>query len=951
MKNTLLLRATISALTLFPLATAAQDSGATPAADTAANRKPDLTGAVTVREIPDYRLMLSLPDAMRGQLAGVRIITTDGQPGESMRLQIRGAGSIYASTTPLYVIDGVQSQALDINIHDVKRIEVLKDGASTAIYGALGGNGVVIVTTKRGSKGAPRVDFTFNNSVQTVARPIAMMTPYEYMRAGYDSSLGFDPTSYVPPYNYPGSSTNYYTDLEGRVYYASASSQWNNYNDYRNPVVNTDWQRKMLRAAAVRDYHLGVSGGGERATYSVMGGYFDQDGIVRGSGYRRWSGRANFDLRVGKSSHLGFNLSGLNTIQRGSDYSSASGVLISMLATPPTIPYTNDQITYTDASGYEYSMISPGYVSDNDRRNNKKSNVSARVYLDADLGAGLGLDVAYNLTRNKTSSTVTDGRYDDCRYDHQLNAALKYNKNWPSGFNLDALVGSTATYSKENFRYDAGTVEFMGSTYRLGASGYGKDFTNAAPFSSIDLDYKRRYIFSAVARYDKTQGLSEKVWAWYPGFSAAWRITEEQWLKGERGISDLTLRASWGRSGNSTMPASWLESAVTSPHHPIWLSTRNEMSTQRNLGVDFGFFGNRLTGTVDYYDKVSDNLLLKGVRYYPGYYPYPATPDYDITYFNGGKLRNRGWELTLRAVLIDRHEFFWDVSGNISFNRQKVLDNGMSPDWNNNPDAYRANSTLPPSAVFVTGKPLGTWYGVPSNGLLRKQSDVGKAFPEASTQWKSGYIPGMYNYTDLNGDGYISLNGDGTILGNSQPDFTGGISSTVSWKNLTLNVGLEFVSGGKIFDATRYYLANSGGTNKMQSSADYFRPTLYDAFNGTGDTGNEGARWPSLGSLGRSGGSSGFITNADLESASYLRINDITLTYSLPGKAFRAIGILDVLRTQKCDIWVSVRNPWVFTSYSGYDPDFDSGDPLMPGLDWSSYPRARAFTLGVNLTF
>ena len=346
------------------------------------------------------RLVLSLEDALQGELAGVRIVARDGRPGNSFDIVIRGTGTIYGSTTPLYVVDGLPMRRLDISPRDIATIAVLKDAASTALYGAEGGNGVVVITTRRGSQGGPQVSFDINNSVQTTAKKLKMMNSYQYQRMRYDALSYFSTVAWGGGYS---SDYNIYRDKDANYYYYPKPNPWGDYETYADPsnpgYVNTDWTRDVLRPAFLRDYSLRVAGSAGKLTYAVMGGHFDQDGIVRGSGHRRWSARANMEYRFTPGVAIGANLSMIHTRQSGSDYSSENGVLMKMLSMLPTIPYTKE---------FHVMGYSPYMATQKSRSVLYERNTYARMYLDARLLPALKSTLSVNYISDYTADDLND---------------------------------------------------------------------------------------------------------------------------------------------------------------------------------------------------------------------------------------------------------------------------------------------------------------------------------------------------------------------------------------------------------------------------------------------------------------------------------------------------------------------------------------------------------------
>jgi len=923
-----------------------------------------LTAAVSVADSSLFanRLNLSLEDALRGQLAGVRIVTKDGQPGNSFDFLIRGTSTLIGSTTPLYVIDGLPMERLDVSPHDIESVTVLKDGASTALYGARGGNGVVVITTKRGIRGAPQVGLTINHSVQTMTRKISMMNSYQYQRARYDATAGFSP--YEGPGSLPGGGFlsldyNLFRDGYGNWYRFPVQNQWSNYADFADPsnpnYVNTDWTRDMLRNAMVQDYSLNVAGGNNKTLYRVMGGYFNQDGIVRGSGYRRWSARANVEQRLGRKVAVGANLSALYTVQKGSDYSGENGILMKMLSTPPTIPFTKGVYSYYD-DNWETDLLSesPYSMSQNRRNDDIRRNIYARLYLNADITHSLKLTASANATFDKATQsenlsqnplmpagqifTLTQDSRNRNR-DYMADLMFNYAPFLSPSFELNLNAGGTIQYSKGDYRNDYLNITQSYSGYssseRHDISDWN-DFSDRALIAKGDFSYKKRYLLSASVRYEKLASVRNE-WETYPALSAAWHVTNEKPFSGGRILSDLKVRWSTGKSA-TPFDSRVAISNSNSTNVFIWPNPglKPENSTQNNLGLDFGMFSGRLRGTFDYYVKSTKNLL----NYMP--IPTPFGGGFDYMLVNMGSVKNRGVELTLDALMVRAGSFRWDVGLNIAHNRSKLS------------DSYYGTMILLSSpyssggmcAILQDGRSVGTWYGYQTAGIFSWNQIA--ALPNNYMSLgvlKDQMYPGFQRFVDQNGDNYIDF-ADQVPLGSAEPDFTGGMRNHFSYRNFALDLWLEFSKGGKVFNATRAYLSRPGGiNNSYASAADYFRPWLFGPNTGNMvDAGNETASYPTVSQSSHT--NYAMTSDKYIEDASYLRVSDISLSYSLGQRALRAI------RARNITIFVSVKNAFLFTAYKGYDPDVStSGYAYMPGLDWTAYPRARTYTLGLSMTF
>lgn len=930
-------------------------------------RKSDLTGSIASvkSDIMQDRQVLSLEDALRGQLAGVSILSTDGAPGAGMNIRIRGVSSINASNSPLYVVDGVLMENTDISPSEIESMEILKDASSTAIYGSRGANGVVIITTKRGQKGRARINFSSTISVQQPVNLYRMMDAKEFARYclwGYGRSNG---------------SVRDYFDLEGNtVQIAYAGNAFiSRYEEIMSGqfTTDTDWQREVLRNAMVQDYRLTVSGGDDKGSYSVMGSMLSQDGTVINSGMDRYNLRSNFDRQVLPWLKIGVNVSGSSQATK----SVAGNVIKTMLSRPPTKPADGDVIDITDTE----STIDQNPVTQAYKVTNRQNRLNAMIkgWFDVTFANIFRLNVSgsYNYTRTKTeryypsdvqigNGNVVHGRAATGigeRVDW-LNENLLYITPEKMGKHaLDAMVGMTfqgfnnyvLNAENNNFQYEGLGVDNMGYglTPILATNGYTKS-TMVSLLGRINYRFDEKYLFTVSMRADGSSRLAPgNKWGYFPSGAFAWRAGEERFIKELNVFSNLKFRASAGISGNTGISPYQTLALLTPSGYPmdgtspslglVAQRTRNpelkwELSTQYDAGVDMGFFDNRLTLILDVYLKKTHDLLLQE--------SIPSYTGYTTRWTNRGKIDNRGLELSLNAVPVDGKRFKWNTAFNISFNRSKVVYIAESGWMVLNSSAGGASNF----GILREGRPIGLWYGYKEDGVYRSQSEI-DASGIKSIFGSSTIRPGFVKYVDYNNDHKID-EADRQPIGCAEPKFTGGFINTFSYRNFELQVGLEFRYGGDVFNSTRMAIESSKGANLNQTkrAAKYgFYQTLYDRQTGKlAFQGNENTAYIRT-PVAQAEPFDYTCRSLYIEDASYLRFNDITLSYSLPQKIARRLSM------QNLKIFFSVKNAWVITGYSGYDPDVNSissaGADLMPGLDDAAYPRTRNYSVGLNITF
>lgn len=943
-------------------------------------KKSDLTGSVSTFKDKDMqdRMVLSVEDAIRGRIAGVTVSSNDGSPGESLNMRIRGTGSINASNSPLYVIDGVPMDECDINPGDIASLEVLKDASSTAIYGSRGANGVVIITTHKGAKGRPRINLSINSGLQTPVRLIDMAESWEYQEYRYRGLFQFHPEG--PNQSFKADRTGYY-DRYGNIWSYPTEKDFAHWRETRdNPdATNTDWQKIMLRNTWVHDIRLNVAGGGENNTYSVMGSVLMNEGMVVNSGFDKYSLRANFDQKVNKFFSFGLNVMATKSIQRGTMTNDNKGTIMNMLRQPPTKEFTSNDIFEAEEGEDSVTNNNPWYQAHNVVKKTYKNTVNGKLYLNFTFLKDFRLNISGNYDMGNISNdsfiprAVAAGRNQNgivrnssTQRNNWLNEnILYYNPKAWGKHKFDAMAGITfqEDYSRrinvegQNFEYEG--LKENGMNDALTPIGTTYSFTKTRMMSGLlrfNYSFDNRYLFTVSMRADGSSRFgSNNKWAYFPSGAFAWRINNEPFLKNAEWLSNLKLRLSAGVSGNTAIPAYQTLPILDSSNYPFSgadgqvnagnvLSRisnpdlRWETSTQYDAGLDIGIFKDRFTLTVDaYYKQTRDLLLVEQIPSYTGY---------TTRWSNVGAVDNAGIEFTLAGSVISTKNFNWTTNFNISTNRSKVVSLGSRNEMILSASGSEANNF----AILREGLPIGTWYGYQTDGLFRTQAEI-DALPDDYISLglsKSGITPGRQRYVDQDGNGRIDEE-DRVILGNSQPKFMGGWQNEFSYKGFSLNVALEFSYGRKIFNATELSLEKSTGGDNVSSHfyKNRWSPDLYDM--NTGKLvwkGNEDGFLPALGF---SGPPESYCKDTFIEDGSYLRISDVTLSYDFPKRWMSKIKINGIR------LYCSVRNLWLFTNYSGYDPDVNSvggttGD-LMQGVDSSAYPRSRVFTIGANFSF
>lgn len=939
--------------------------------------KSDLTGSVNSfrSDLMEDRQVLSIEDALRGRAAGVTVSSSNGEPGEGLNIRIRGTGSINASNAPLYVVDGIPMEETDINPGDVASLEILKDASATAIYGSRGANGVVIITTKRGEKGRVRINFSLNTSLQTPVNLYEMMDSPEYALYRYRQKPTFYAYDQLPTTQ--NTSADRFYDRAGNMWEFGKNGNFADWRKYYDPAqTHTDWQRLMLRNAWVHDYRLSVSGGDENTLYAIMGSYFNQNGIMVGSGFEKYSIRANLDRKVARNLRIGFNFNGARSEKNGLDINDNQGVTMNMLSQQPIKPFTADDYESVDGES-ETVNNNPYYQARHLIRDMLRTSLLGKLYLDWNIARDFRLNVSgsysYDVrkTMNFSPKDTSRGRNANGiaeivsqENNSFLNESLLYYtpKEW-GRHKFDAMAGFTIQgdgvdklrSEGRDFEYEDLKAYGIGNAQKPVLSTYASTRSIlVSALARVNYTLNRKYLFTFSLRADGSSKFgADNKWAYFPSGAFAWRISEENALKQIKAVSNLKLRLSAGISGNQAIPAYQTMQLTKVNSYPMdgqnstWgvkslrptnPSLKWETSTQFDAGVDFGFFKNRISGTVDLYYKKTRDLLLEETV--------PSFSGYTTRWSNKGKIDNKGLEITLNAWVVQRRNFKWNVSYNMAFNRSKVRyigENGIM--------YIEAGGVTSPVAILQEGKPVGLWYGYRTDGLWLNIDEIRNS---QMTYWGTKvntYLPGEMKYRDMGGDPDIIDVDDRSVIGYAEPKFTGGFQNTFIYRNLSLSINMDFSYGREIYNSTRMRV-EEGPFNASSKTLRYhnhgYYPDLFDRDGNLVMKGNEqGAFLRRPRSV--APGDSEYPKDLFVEDGSFLRISEVSLSYSLPRKFMQKI------RLSGCKIYFSVRNLCVFTDYSGYDPDVSSikgtyGD-LAPGMDYGAQPRTRSYTLGLNFTF
>lgn len=906
-------------------------------------RKSDLTGSVATVKSEKLldRPVTNVSQALQGRVPGVEVNFNTNAPGEAARVRIRGISSINSSLDPLYVVDGVIGvDANTLNPNDIASLEVLKDASSTAIYGARGANGVIIITTKRGIRGRSRISYDTYVSLNTLQRHLRALNSQEFMDVynlayantqKYDS-LGYAQGKYIPnnPKDFPK-----LFDANGK------------------PLYNTNWEKEVYKPSWSNNHQLTLQGGSEKSTYSLSLGYLDQNGLMIQSWYKRYSVRFTMDNDVNNWLRIGGSLSLVKSTERMvSDANGGLNVSRMVIEGLPIIPVKYPDGTWggnSDFPGMEggsnpVNIATNRYTLVNLLRS--LGNVYALFHItkDLDLRSDFGFDLngqKNNFYSGRELSSLSLNQRgvasinDWMRTYWQSENYLTLNKKVTANQKLTALLG--LSWQKNYSEFSGATTTNFSNDYwqwhNLGAGSgipsvgsYDETWTMNSYFTRLTYNISDKYLFTATGRYDGSSrfGKNNK-YAFFPSAGAAWNISKEDFLRNSAAISNLKLRASIGSTGNQEIPVyrslQLLGSGTTifnNQPQPILYrgsfgnaNLKWERVNQVDVGLELGILNNRINLTADYYHRVTKDMLLDA--------PIPWTSGLSTVTQNIGSLQNTGVELGLNTQIIRSKNLTWTADINFTLNKNKILQLGA-----NNDDIYPGPWFLGQTNILRVGWPVGTFWGYIREGVWGTK--------EAAEAAKYNLKPGDIKWKDLNNDGKID-DADNTRLGQAYPKYTMNLSSTLNFRNFDFTFDLRYVGGVNTVANFKHSTQDRQAiANSLASVLTAWTPA------------NQNSKIAEVRYYG-----SFYQTHIDswwVEDGSYLRGQNFVLGYTLPSNTMGRWGI-DRLR-----FYVSAQNLFLITKYSGYDPEVTTfGGNLTQNQDFFPYPRPRVFNAGLNLSF
>lgn len=895
-------------------------------------KKSDLTGAVSsvsADKITQVKGVSNIAGALQGQAPGVQVIQRSGQPGEGVSIKIRGTNSIQAGNEPLYVVDGLPLDGLSaqLNPSDIETIEVLKDASSTAIYGSRGANGVIMITTKKGKDGKARVTYNGYYGVQSLRKKMDVINAREFAILQNEVAAN---------------------DSKPQVWTQTQIDSLNG--------KGTDWQDLVYNTAPVQNHDLSISGGTSGTRYYTSFGYFDQDGIIKNSNFKRFSFRGNLDQKISEKITANVSLSLQQSNYFQNNYFNADGgggVPFTTMVMPPTQGIYNANGKYTIFTGVPWGQTNPYGMAKEEYRLNKSLRIIGNAVLSYAITKDLYLRLSAGIDNNwsksdyyapSTLSLYVDGGASK-NYGNSITFVnenlLTYSKKF-GRHNLDALGGVTFQENKSENLNSGTFTGFLTDIYlnnNLSAASVKPTNTNSgltdfrllSYLGRINYSFNGKYLFTVTGRYDGSSKFSENSkYAFFPSGAVAWRISEESFMENVRAISNLKLRASYGISGNqaispyqtlgqlSTTNVTFNNTATTT-YYSSRLENRSlkwETTGQFDIGLDLGLFNDRLQITADYYSKRTTDLLLNVTL--------PPNTGFGSVLQNAGATGNKGFEFQINAKILRGEAVNWTSTFNLTTNKTKLLDLGK--DALGNPITYKEVGTGGNWFPMLIGNSMQQLYGYKVLGVYQTdQEALGNGEPTKKA--------GNYKFQDTDGNGVVDGK-DRMILTRFEPKFTFGFSNSLSYKSFGLSFLFAGSYGNDIANEFRKYNLTLNG--KWTPSREAYE-NRWQAGKGTNMFDKPSAN---------SGNDiRDYANSLWVEDGSYIRLRDITLSYDFP------VSITHILKISSLQLYISAQNLLTITNYSGYDPEASWQAATINGWDRGNYPATKAVTGGVRINF
>ena len=929
-------------------------------------RRRDLTGSVAKADMSEIikAPVSNIAQSLGGRIAGVQVSSSDGGLGDNFSITIRGAGSLTQSTEPLYVVDGFPLESSNmgsLNPNDIESIDVLKDASASAIYGSRGANGVVIITTKKGVAGKPRIEYNGSVTVSDIISQQNLLSGYQFVQLQQEI---MDEETFGLNYLQNGRTLeSYRTERE------------------------YDWQDAVFRTAITNNHYLSLSGLQGDLQYSASGSYLNQEGIIINSNMNKYQGRISLDQKVNEKLRLRLIANAARTVRDGADptggsNSMSNALMYSIWGYRPVSPSGSDlmQELYDDAiemtEDYRFNPVHTAY---NEFRKTTTDNFSINGMLVYDIinnlrfrATGAYQKVDYSNERFNNTKTKTGFYHDKNASYRGVNAFYSMNNRESllnentlsyqirqNGHNLDLLGG--VTFQQESIYYHDLTSTFI-TNELFGMAGFGRsssvpsvgsskgENSLASLLSRVNYNYRSKYYATVSFRADGSSKFSKKNrWGYFPSTSLAWSFSREDFLKDNQTLTNGKLRLSYGETGNNRVGNYAFRGQLATGDNyfypfdsnksiayiPTSMQNENlkwETTEQYNVGVDLGFWNDRVSVILDYYHKTTKDLLLQA--------DLAPSSGYPSAMMNIGELQNKGLEVSLQTVNIQNKNFSWNSAFNVSFNKNEITRLNDDQIAMTNSVYWDQKFRTMPAYLSPIGSPSGLMYGYLFEGTYKNDDfDItqdGNGNPVY--QPKDGVVlysnesrPGDPRYTDINNDGIIN-DADKTIIGQGHPIAIGGLNNSFTYKNVDLSVFFQFSWGNDILNANRMVFENPAGRRHTNMFASYANRWTEE---------NPNSDMPRSRAVGSQEYSSLYI-----EDGSFLRLKSLSLGYNFQPK------LLNQLKVTSARVSFTAENLFTLSSYSGNDPEVSTRHSVLtPGFDWSPYPRSRNYSLSLNLTF
>jgi TonB-linked SusC/RagA family outer membrane protein len=915
--------------------------------------KSDLTGSVSKisADKVNERSISSVEQMLQGQVSGVQITQNTGAPGAGITFNIRGATSVSGSNQPLVVIDGYpvdsdngtvkmsggsQSGYLselpsdnalaNLNPADIESVEILKDASATAIYGSRGSNGVVLITTKRGKSGRDRIEYSFRYDLSKLPKTIDVLNTRDYIKYSNEAYLNSGQDS---------------------IYKSAAIAELEK--------TNTDWQDLIYQTAVTQNHQLSISGGMDKMKYAVQLGYLGQEGIVKNSKFERGSIRINLDREISRKFKMGLSMSGSMSRNKAAmqssnrDDVSTSVVHGALRSRPMVTPFTAEDELDQSYVGNPLTLVN---LADDQ---NRVTTVLANVFAEYTILKGFTFRVNGGVNnsasqrdfyhpRGTTLGNLEGGyayRGTLGSFNYLTEYTLNLNRTFAKKHRFNAVAGYTwQEWNRRSFGLSALNFPNDNQLYYniAGANSISKPVTSTQQWAlssflgRLNYSFNNRYLLTFTGRADGSTRLAAgSKWAFFPSVAVGWNLHNETFMKGLTVLNEFKIRASYGLSGNQAIAVGATKATLGITNAVVDQGVRTgyvqsnmandklhwENTKQTNIGMDLSFFNNKLDFEFNYYNKRSVDLLIALV----------IPPSNGFTRYNTnlGTVENHGYEFDLGVKPLTG-PLQWNVSGNFSINRNKIINLGGVQSFVGPTFQAVGGQTL---HIAEVGNPIGSFYGYRINGIYQNQEEVDNGPVDSSTP-----KPGGFKYVDINGDNNITAE-DREIIGNPYPDFIFGLTNNLTWKGISLSVFFQGSIGQDVINANRFYL--DALTRGIQTNVN--REAYEGRWTGEGTSNVYPA--PTTSSTPFNSRFTDFI----VEDASFVRLKNVTLSYGFPTGSIRFVRNLKV--------FASASNLLTFTKYKGYDPEISSkaDNSMMPGVDSGSIPQYRTFSAGINIGF